>query len=504
MSRGHMHSRPPLWLALRMPHLPLEVLGHGYNSATPVIVSEKRRVYALNALALAEGINRDMPLSTAQSLSAATTLEREPEQEQDALQRIAEACYQFTPYIEFYDEQSLLLEISRSLTLFRDVENLVRKLIQSLSALCHQLLYGLAHTGKAAWLLSWQHHPVSVQDDHKLFQQRLQQVPLHLLKEFPDKVSALQKSGFQTLGDVVQQMSSGHGKSGAALARRFGADFTRYLESILGSDGQTQGQLFARPPEIFQPEEDFQVRIQFDYPIVDTEQLRDPMQQLLENLVEHLKSKQLQCHAIHWRLFDIHQNRQDITVSTERIHSQWQLPLDLTMIQLERLALTFEVDSLELICDSTTPLATENHALLGRQINEAFNADSERLFARLVARLGKQSLSKLSYSDDFFPENCQQPIPVVQNSKIQLPERHLNAPRPSWLFQPPEAVQKKNQELFWHGPLQLLQGPERLRGHWWNTPCARDYFMAMRSDYVRCWVYQDLISGQWYVHGVFG
>ncbi|HET9679891.1 MAG TPA: DNA polymerase Y family protein, partial [Gammaproteobacteria bacterium] len=247
----------------------------------------------------------------------------------------------------------------------------------------------------------------------------------------------------------------------------------------------------------------FKACIQFDYPVTDTAQLGDPMQQLLEDLVGHLQKQQQQCHAIQWRLYGIHQNRQDITVSTERIHSQWQLPWDLSMIQLERIVLAFEVDKLELVCGRTTALVTENHTLLGRQISDTANADSERLFARLAARLGKQSLGKLKYYDDFFPENCQQLTNVTQSSQPQLIAQQIKAPRPSWLFQPPQAIQYRNKQLFWHEPLQLLQGPERLRGHWWNAPCARDYFMAMRSDYVRCWVYQDLLSGQWYVHGVF-
>jgi protein ImuB len=499
------HNRPPLWLALRFPHLSLEAIGYNYQSPTPVIVSQKRRVYHCNALALAEGITRDMSLSTAQALLSAVVSERDLEQEQQALRQLAETCYQFTPYIEFH-HQGLLLEVSRSLTLFHGLESLLQRLSSRLQEFPHHYCLGLAHTSKAAWLLSWQHFPISEEDNPQAFRQRLRQVPVDHLTEFPDTVIALQRSGFQTLGDLVTQMQAGK-KSGssAAIRQRFGAAFTDYLEDLLGNDEPgTQGQLFVRPPGIFEPDDGFQEYLQFDYPIDSSEQLREPMQQLLEKLVDKLIVTQQQCHSIQWRLYDIHQNRQELVISSERIHSHWQLPLDLTMIQLEHTALSFEVDSLELVCQNTSPVNIGDRQLLDQLAgSQNLGEDSERLFARLIARLGKSSLSKLSYRDHLLPENCQDSIAITDTSQMQLPPQQLNAPRPSWLFDPPQIIQKKQQQLFWHGPLQLLQGPERLQGHWWNTPSARDYFMAQRSDYLRCWIYQDLKSQEWYVHGVF-
>lgn len=495
-------SKPQLWLTLRFPHLPLEVVGHTYNSATPVIISDKRRVYRLNALALAAGVNGNMTLSKAQSLSDAVIFERDPEKEHQSLQQVAEICYQFTPYIEWYNDDSLLLEISRSLTLFQGMENLTRRLSEALTPLSHLFHYGLAHTEKASWLLSWQYHPISNQDKHTDFLQRLQQAPIHLVNDFPNAIATLKKSGFQTLGDIFKQMDSS--KSSAAISQRFGTAFSQYVQDILGSEIQSQSQLFTKPPNIFKPTELFQERIQFDYPITNMDQLRDPMQHLLEALIDYLQEKQQQSHSIIWRLYDIHNAKQDLIVSIERIHNQWQLPLDLTMIQLEATALTFEVDSLELLCCATTSVDISNHVLLGQGTSHRHDDDTERLFAKLCARLGKQALKKLTYIDNIFPGQDQQFIAVTGSNLSNLPPQKLNSPRPSWLFNPPLPIQQKQQQLFWHGHLQLLQGPERVQGHWWESPVARDYFMAQRNDYVRCWVYQDLKSRQWYVHGVFG
>jgi protein ImuB len=85
-----------------------------------------------------------------------------------------------------------------------------------------------------------------------------------------------------------------------------------------------------------------------------------------------------------------------------------------------------------------------------------------------------------------------------------LPDRHLASLRPTWLFEVPIEIQERQQGLYWRGYLTLLCGPERLQGNWWNSPSARDYFLAQRNDDVRLWVFRDLHKKQWYVQGIYG
>ena len=57
----------------------------------------------------------------------------------------------------------------------------------------------------------------------------------------------------------------------------------------------------------------------------------------------------------------------------------------------------------------------------------------------------------------------------------------------------------------WEGPLLLEHGPERIESGWWDGgDVRRDYYRASNPRGAMLWVYQDLRSQDWYLHGVFG
>jgi protein ImuB len=49
-----------------------------------------------------------------------------------------------------------------------------------------------------------------------------------------------------------------------------------------------------------------------------------------------------------------------------------------------------------------------------------------------------------------------------------------------------------------------FNGPERLESGWWRGPSARrDYYRVITSQGEWWWIYRDLNSGTWYMHGLF-
>jgi len=53
---------------------------------------------------------------------------------------------------------------------------------------------------------------------------------------------------------------------------------------------------------------------------------------------------------------------------------------------------------------------------------------------------------------------------------------------------------------------QLLSGPERIESGWWDgAESLRDYYIARLPGphAVRAWVFQDLRSGVWHLHGLW-
>ena len=166
----------------------------------------------------------------------------------------------------------------------------------------------------------------------------------------------------------------------------------------------------------------------------------------------------------------------------------------------------FDVDTVELRCTHTTPIQARNQLLDFNQTKRADRRshDFATTAAKLKARLGDGAIFKLSYCDSHFPETSNIVVPLQEKSNQLLPRLHSIALRPTWLLPQPVLIETRKQGLYWRGQLQLLLGPERIQGNWWNIPTARDYFLAQRHDNVRLWVFLDIHKKQWYVQGVFG
>lgn len=501
-------SRPDrLWLALRLPDLPAHALAIEPTDDLVLSIVEKRSVVWASSAASAKGVVQGMDTSTAQLLSGCINQEREPVFEQRLLAGLSAELYTFTPYIETYisvhvPQSGLLLEISTCLMLFGGVQQFVTKILHFFAAKKLPVSVGLAHSAKAAWLLSFGDYNIQGDETKSVFIERLQQLPIQLLHDYPTQIAALEKTGFIILADIARQIEV---QSISSIKKRFGQEFAQALCEIFGIDQDfQQSSLFEKPVVMYKPQEFFNAQIQFEYPIHQIDQLQAPVEHLLQQLADFLRKRQWETHQIEWTLADIYHSKDVMPVYADTAQSHWQLFFDLTLIQLENRDLPFEVDTLALSCRNTQPIQAQSQLLAfdshRKHNGHAFTTTA----AKLKARLGDACIYKLSYRDSYIPEDSNQRIALNQPSNQQLPDRHLASLRPSWLFKSPVEIEMRQQGLYWRGHLTLLSGPERLQGNWWNIPSARDYFLAQRNDYVRLWVFRDLHKKQWYVQGIYG
>jgi protein ImuB len=502
---GYHSSR--LWLALRLPDLPVHALAIDVRDDLVLAIIEKRHVVWASPAAIAKGVQQHMDASTAQLLSGCIHQEREPESEQRLLAELSAQLYAFTPYIETYvskqiPQSGLLLEISSCLMLFGGVQKFTDMILQFFVEKKLIVVVGLAHSAKAAWLLSFNHFVIHGDENRQLFIERLQQLPIQLLHDYPAQIDALEKTGFVTLGDIARQIAA---QSISSIKKRLGPEFAQTLCEIFGIDQDfQQASLFEKPVVMYKPQEFFAEEIQFEYPIHQIDQLQAPVEYLLQQLANFLRKRQWETHQIEWVLADIYHSKETMPVYADTAQSHWQLFFDLTLIQLENRDLPFEVDTLALSCRNSQPIQAQSQLLefsaRRKHNSQAFTTTA----AKLKARLGEANIYKLSYRDSYIPEDSNQRIALNQPCNQQLPERHLASLRPNWLLTPPVEIEVRQRGLYWRGYLTLLAGPERLQGNWWKTPSARDYFLAERNDYVRLWVFRDLHKKQWYVQGIYG
>ncbi len=534
-------SSERLWLAIRLPYLPLEAVACQFANEKPSVVTEKQRVICANHSALQAGVSVGMPQATAQALSNCDTHERDQMLETQVLKALAESAYRFTPYVEFYRkdtlmETGLLLEISRCLNLFDGLTNLYQLVVNFFQAIYpdYTLCYGLAHTAPGAWLLSYDEmsygglsreelsreelsrEELSREEtpsletpegipDKQHFLQRLQKLPVQLLREYPQAVESLEKTGFETLGDIVKQINS---QSLAPLRKRFGDGFCRHISETFAIENNfEQKTLFEKPRTTYTPKEYFNQNMQFDHPVDGIDLLKPPMEALLQELDIYLNQRQLQTQGVEWRLYDIYQNKKVIKVNCIGARrggkTSWKLLFDLSVIQFESMQLPFEVDILELECQHATRQEGINGKLSFDGKHAGNDSELEITLAKLTARLGDKAVYKVSYHNNHIPEKSCEMIPLNQIANTELPVAQQVASRPGWLLNSPVPIRYRNNQLEWQGKLDLIQGPERIEGNWWDTPTKRDYFVAQREDNLRVWVFYDLNNEEWYAHGVF-
>ena len=157
-----------LWVAIRLPGLPLEVFDTRKSANGCLAVEQNKRVLMATNGATSLGIKSGMKSTMVSALvsdeNGCDLRSRDPEKETEVLKRLASWAYSYTPYIQRYQEDTLLLEVSRCLRLFGSVENLIQELSESLDHMPYSYQLGMAHTGKGAWLLSFQNHELRDKD----------------------------------------------------------------------------------------------------------------------------------------------------------------------------------------------------------------------------------------------------------------------------------------------------------------------------------------------------
>lgn len=482
-----------LWLCLRFPQLPLQVFVDDDLKQGPAAVVDNQRLLVCNRAALATGATAGITPATARALCEQITFfERDPAREASTLQRIACSCYGFTPAINTAPPDWLLLEVGSSLKLFGGLQALLTRLRQHIADQHFSYRFGLAPTPKAAQLLSQLPRPQKLQlincfdpltgelKQSNQLATLLQTLPLPQLLCDAKLQKQFLASGFTQLGDLLSLPY-------AALGRRFGKDFLIYLQQVTGELADPQPML-ALPPE-------FDDTLELTDAIISAEMLAFPMKRMLIALCGYLQGRQLHCQQLTWHLHLTDNSRQQLELTFSRPQNQLDHFLTLTRLKLENLGFTAPVDTLRLQVTRLHLAMPQESDLFGNSSDQHLNQPAASdLLDRLTTRLGSAAVHALTVADSHIPEQAWQ-----RGGQSRLPDDLQTSapPRPLWLLSEPATIQPQQH-------LQLLQGPERIEGNWWQQPVCRDYYIARHRNGMRYWVYQDRTTQHWFVHGAFG
>jgi protein ImuB len=468
-----------MWIAIRLPQLPLEIFLRGSSTPEPLALEERHRVFACDGKARKRGVRAGMAVSTALAIAPGLRIaRRDPAAETEALLGLAGWAAQFTPGIALEFPDAILLDAAGSLRLFGGFSPLLGRLRRDLTDMGWSARLAGAPTPRAAFWLALAGVERFLESAEA---PALAALPVAVLRCDGESLEALAAVGVRTLGGLLELPREG-------VARRFGQRLLDTLDRALGR--------LPDPRNLYVPPARFRAAIELPAEVVQAEALLFAAKRLIVQLAGFLAARSGGAQRLVFRLG--HRDRATevaiglVAPSRDAGH--------FAMLARERfsgLALPEPVRSIALAVDEVTPLAGHNLGLLLEPGKP--QGDWERLVERLRARLGAEAVSGLAVQPEHRPELASAAAePGAKQQQLEFGER------PIWLLDRPRPLEEIGARPHHEGPLELLAGPERIESGWWDGGgVARDYFIARMRNEALVWIYRERGGGGWYLHGMF-
>lgn len=477
-----------LWLALRLPSLPLDILRRAAQADTAFAVADadggRAAVAACNQRALRKGVRPGMPVAAAMALDATLRVApRDTAAEQAALERVAAWALQFTPVVSLAPPGVVLLEVEGSINLFGGLHALRRRVADGIAALGYHAIIAVAPTPLAAQWFCCAGLPVRVRHADAL-QVSLAPLPLSVLGLPAEAARLLEDIGVETLGDCLELPRTG-------LARRLGPQALELLDRAAGRLPDPRPRYV--PPAVYAASQPLPA------PAQEAEMLLFAARRLLAELCGFLSATAQGVQRLQLTL--AHHGREP-TVLTLSLVAATRDADHLVNVLRERLnatQLSCPAVGIALRTELLLPLAARTASLLPDPSRDAEAA--ARLIERLRARLGESGVVGVRTRDDYRPERGWQAC----EPGTAAPDAPAADCRPLWLLSAPQRLQEVNAAPCYDGRLSLLAGPERIETGWWDDgQIERDYFVATNPGHSLLWIYKERHSGgKWYLHGFF-
>lgn len=482
--------RKSIWLYLQFPLLELEAAMLNQNNSSeekPLAVvslqKNTQRIICCNEVSQRWGVEARLSLSTALAICPdLVVLQKNQSQKKQLLQQLSLIAYRFSSEV-VADTDGLWLEISNCGSLFKGYNNLLKSLYEQLLSQAVVVTNGIGESPLAAKLLCNNQFTEHLPDSNEIYDQ-LMSTELSKLPSTPRQQQNFKELGLQNVQDLINVPRS-------ALSQRFNHDLMNTIGLLKGEKPFIKKR--------FKPLPIFHAQVQNPQGISSKESLLFPMKTLLQRFCCYLMARQ--CHSLQlvWEFEPLIGNSKTMELTLSGSNNNWSDLLTLSRLKLERLDLPQSIEKISLNSDQFIDMPGLSLDLFDDQITIAEN--STRLIDNLNARLGASALSKPIISAEYLPENAGTIGPIDQDTYQN--QVSSTSHKPLWLLSEPNPIEWSNQKLYWGKALTILSGPERLCGNWWQSEQQRDYYLTFDDSGARYWVFRELISNRWFVHGIF-
>jgi protein ImuB len=493
------HSR--LWLALHFHALPLFAAQNetlisydfpmmsisGDTAATPVAIYQRIQqaeyIIAASPEALRNGISLMMKTGEARLACPLTKLlPRNTARERELLVGLADRLGEFSSEVHTSGDLVLLMEIGRSLTLFGGLGRLIQCLSDRL-AHAPDYQYALAPVPMAAMLCARSGYRVHI-DFPEHIRSILGDIPVIHFEHDPRTRNLLSSVGIHVMRDLFRLPRQG-------LARRFGSAFVRKLDRLLGTEPDILPRHASRKR--------FHALLHLEEESTNVDEILFNARVLLEDLEQQLLRSNSAVRHLRWTI-NAHRAQGQLVLTTGFARPVWRADTieELLRLRLASIILATPVRTLSLESEDFMPLS----ASLQTGIPGTCSAiDSDPGFLdRLRSRLGEQAVRGIRSLPEYRPEHAWSTCEPGKS----LNARTQGTMRPVWLLVKPRPLATRHGLPQLDGPLKLHEDEERVCCGWWDGGnIVRDYRRALTSNGQRIWVFRDLSTQKWHLHGFY-
>ncbi len=480
------------WIAVHLLHPTLDTLCPDWRHTAAVVI-ESGLVLVCSPAAWLAGVRPGMRLKGVNALCPqAVITEYDEHIHHSAIQTSSLALLQYTPELALGEQDTLLLDVTASLSLFGGVRQLYRRIQGTLEGLCLTAQFGIGATAMGAWLLAtaastrWRR----CLKPHTLFR-LLDTLPANGLPAARPYEAWLDNIGCSTLG-ALRQLPR------AQLQRRTSKQLLQSLDTAYGKN-----------PEIFKwltAPLQFHGRIELVERIESTQAVAAVARRLIEQLCGWLAAHQQA--ATQLTLLLEHERGRHAREPTQLLlatglptrdpaHLMRLLHEHLHHLKLAApvIALALEVNRVQ----DSVPVADSLFPEPG-----GTPQDRQRVIEIILARLGHERVLRPQPLADHRPEVANRWEPVGGSSVVS-DAPVTGADRPCWLLEKPLPLSVREHRPWYGSPLYILRGPERIEDGWWEGWALRDYFVAEDKEGARYWLFQERQNDRrWFLHGFFG
>lgn len=527
-------------------------------------VSNTQVISALNAAALAEGLQPGQPLRDAHAMCSGLVVRpRNRAAEAAFLAALRRWAGKFSPWVAEAGEEGLVLDISGCAHLFGGEAALMETAGRDCAEMGLSVQMGLADTLGAAWALARYAGAEAVPDrtgdaidqEAPATRARAQKrtprqsakrrhwtrggaapqvqapppqmgriaepgqayaalgpLPVAALRLDGAMVAQLNRLGLRRIGDLLGQPRAG-------LARRFGRGLVLRLDQAMGSAPEPVSP--ARSPD------HFAVRLTLPEPIGLMEDLLAGIDRMLPRLCARLEARGRGLRSLRLEAHRCDQAMETVAVGLARATRDPARIRPLLEMKLEQIDAGYGIDMLRLEALQTeaihdrTPAGHAEAGAAARARQEARQADEatlEDLIGRLGARLGLEAVTRYHPAESHIPEKSFTVQAAAWSEPAAGDWPRASRPRPLLLWRPElvhaPQVPQVPERFRWRGrdwALAGAEGPERIAPEWWLEDPewrsgVRDYWVVVTACGARLWLFfahGGALSGGWFCHGSF-